>query len=156
MNERMTHLSSMEDAGTGRPLRPMYGLFATALLMLSSERGVCETETSLNVIATAYNSVPSQTHGDPNVAAWGDRLKPGMKVIAVSRDLIRMGLGRDRKVIIDGLEGHYIVKDKMNKRWNRRIDIYMGKDVKAARKWGKQEVTIRWRNPAAGAKAVAN
>jgi 3D (Asp-Asp-Asp) domain-containing protein len=137
----------MDDAGTGRTLRPMYGLFATALLMLPSERGLCETDNSLNVIATAYNSVPSQTQGAPHVTAWGERLKPGMKAVAVSRDLIRMGLGRGRKVIIDGLEGHYIVKDKMNKRWKRRIDIYMGKNIAAALKWGKREVTIHWRNP---------
>jgi 3D (Asp-Asp-Asp) domain-containing protein len=25
------------------------------------------------------------------------------------------------------------------------IDIYMGRDVKAARKWGEQEVAITWR-----------
>jgi len=34
--------------------------------------------------------------------------------------------------------------NKLHKRWMRRIDIYMGNDVKAAKEWGKREVTIRW------------
>jgi len=47
---------------------------------------------SLKVTATAYNSLPGQTQGDPRLTAWGETLKPGMQAIAVSRDLIRMGL----------------------------------------------------------------
>ncbi|MCP4956141.1 3D domain-containing protein [Photobacterium aquimaris] len=96
----------------------------------------------LNVTATAYNSVRAQTDSSPNIAAWGDRLKPGMKAIAVSRDLLKMGLKRGSKVKISGLPGEYVVLDKMNRRWNRKIDIYMGKDVRAAKKWGKRRVTI--------------
>ncbi|RLL51922.1 hypothetical protein D8Y20_07890 [Mariprofundus sp. EBB-1] len=99
---------------------------------------------SLKVTASAYNSVRSQTQGNPAIGAWGDRLKPGMKVIAVSRDLLRMGLKHNTRVKIDGLPGIYLVKDKMNKRWRRKIDIYMGRDVKSARRWGKRKVTIRW------------
>ena len=45
----------------------------------------------LEVTATAYNSVESQTLGVPNITAWGDTLVPGMKSIAVSRDLIANG-----------------------------------------------------------------
>jgi len=97
---------------------------------------------SLTVLATAYNSVPSQTDGSPDRAAWGDKLKPGMKSIAVSRDLLKMGFTRGVKVKIEGLPGTYVVLDKMNKRWTKRIDIYMGKNVGQARKWGKRRVTI--------------
>nr|WP_236636894.1 3D domain-containing protein [Sinomicrobium sp. N-1-3-6] len=94
----------------------------------------------------AYNSVKSQTKaGDPAITAWGDRLKPGMKVIAVSRDLIKMGLSHNTEVKIEGLDGVYVVKDKMNKRWKKKIDIYMGHDVKAARRWGRRKVTITFR-----------
>ena len=99
---------------------------------------------SITVMASAYNSVRSQTSGNPAISAWGDRLRPGMRVIAVSRDLIRMGLKHNTKVKIEGLPGYYLVKDKMNKRWSRKIDIYMGTDVKAARKWGKRKVKISW------------
>jgi len=101
-------------------------------------------EQSLEVTATAYNSHASQTDGDPSITAWGDRLEPGMKVIAVSRDLIGMGLGHGTEVEIDGLPGLYVVRDKMAKRWKRKIDIYMGDDVRAARRWGRRSVVIRW------------
>ncbi len=101
-------------------------------------------ERSLEVIATAYNSVPSQTDDDPWLAAWGDSLTNGMRVIAVSRDLIELGLGRGTVVQIDGLAGEYVVLDKMNKRWTRRIDLYMGDDVPAALRFGKRDLTIRW------------
>jgi len=67
-----------------------------------------------------------------------------MKVIAVSRDLIDSGLTYRTPVIIDGLPGTYLVMDKMNRRWKRKIDIYMGTSVKDALKWGRREVTIRW------------
>ncbi len=33
----------------------------------------------------------------------------------------------------------------MNKRWKKKIDIYMGCNLKRARKWGKRKVTIRWK-----------
>lgn len=88
--------------------------------------------------------VKAQTQGNPSIGAWGDHLKPGMKVITVSRDLLRMGLKHNTRVKIDGLPGTFLVKDKMNKRWSRKIDIYMGTDVKAARRWGKRTVIIRW------------
>ena len=100
---------------------------------------------SLIVTATAYNSTPAQTDSDPNQAAWGDLLKPGMKVIAVSKDLLELGLTRDVMVAIDGLPGEYRVLDKMARRWTNKIDIYMGEDVQAARNWGKRSVRIRWR-----------
>lgn len=55
-----------------------------------------------------------------------------------------MGLTHNTKVKIKGLDGHYLVLDKMNKRWTKKIDIYMGVDVKAAKAWGKKKVTISW------------
>ena len=101
-------------------------------------------EQSLEVTATAYNSVAGQTVGDPTLAAWGDVLKPGLRAIAVSRDLIGLGLGHNTVVRIDGMPGEYRVLDKLAKRWSKRIDIYMGEDVAAARSFGKRPVTIRW------------
>jgi len=101
-------------------------------------------ERSLRVTATAYNSVSHQTQGDPSLGAWGDRLRPGMKAIAVSRDLLAQGLQRGSRVRVDGLEGEYLVLDKMPGRWRRKIDIYMGNDVAGARDWGRRKVTIRW------------
>ena len=101
-------------------------------------------ERSLVVTATAYNSVPEQTDAEPNLAAWGDTLAPGMKVIAVSQDLIPVGLDRRTPVKIEGVPGVYLVLDKMHRRWEKRIDIYMGHDLEAARAWGKRQVEISW------------
>ena len=101
----------------------------------------------LRVTATAYNSVISQTNNIPNVAAWGDTLKPGMKCIAVSNDLIKKGLKRNTPVKIDGFEGVFYVKDKMHSRWENRIDIYMGEDVKMAKEWGRTKVNILYAIP---------
>jgi 3D (Asp-Asp-Asp) domain-containing protein len=100
---------------------------------------------SMEVTVTAYNSTPRQTEGNPSIAAWGDRLKPGMKCIAVSRDLIAHGLEHEVEVYIEGLEGAYRVLDKMNRRFEKRIDVYFGKNVEAARQFGEQQATIYWR-----------
>jgi 3D (Asp-Asp-Asp) domain-containing protein len=99
---------------------------------------------TIEVTATAYNSVEAQTKkGDPTLAAWGDILKPGMKSIAISRDFLKEDiLEHNSEVLIEGLDGTYVVKDKMNKRWTRKIDIYMGLDEQAARNWGKKEIEI--------------
>ncbi len=99
---------------------------------------------SLEVTATAYNSVPEQTDDTPFIAAWGDRLDPAVASIAVSRDLLEMGLTRGTSVRIEELDADFVVLDKMHPRWKRRIDIYMGLDVEAARRWGKRRVTISW------------
>jgi 3D (Asp-Asp-Asp) domain-containing protein len=129
------------------PRAPWLALAAAAVLSAS-----CATlqQQELTVTATAYNSLPGQTQGDPTLAAWGDRLAPGMRAIAVSRDLIPLGLTRGARVRIHGLPGEYVVLDKLAARWKRRIDIYMGTDVAAARRWGKRTVRISW---AAGPRA---
>jgi 3D (Asp-Asp-Asp) domain-containing protein len=98
----------------------------------------------MEVTATAYNSVREQTNAAPQLAAWGDTLRPGMKVIAVSRDLLELGLTHGVRVKIEGLPGEYRVLDKMARRWKKKIDIYMGMDVAAARQWGKKKVRIFW------------
>ena len=106
--------------------------------------GCGSNHNSVEVIATAFNSVSNQTNKNPTIMAWGDTLKPGMKVIAVSRDLIGLGLVHNTDVTIDRLQGKYKVLDKMNKKWKMKIDIYMGTDIKAAKKWGKKRVKINW------------
>ncbi len=105
---------------------------------------IVPVEQSLRVTASAYNSLAAQTNAHPSLTAWGDTLKPGMRAIAVSRDLIPLGLGHGARVRIDGLEGEYVVRDKMHRRWSKKIDIYMGNDLAAARAWGRRQVTIHW------------
>lgn len=105
------------------------------------------TWNSVEVTATAYNSLAYQTDSDPNITAFGDSLRPGLKYIAVSRDLLQLGLKHNIPVKIEGLEGIYLIKDKMHSRWIKKIDIYMGVDVKAAKVWGRKKVCIDYGIP---------
>ncbi|HSN72516.1 MAG TPA: hypothetical protein VLT59_13460 [Steroidobacteraceae bacterium] len=116
--------------------------FAALLVLLAG----CAQERVLEVTATAYNSTRAQTDAQPRLAAWGDRLEPGMRVVAVSPDLIEAGLDYGTEVRIDGLEGTWTVLDRTASRHRKRIDIYMGEDIAAAREWGIKEVTVRWRD----------
>ena len=92
-----------------------------------------EKQQTLLVTATAFNSLPKQGQGNPSVGAWGDRITPGMDAVAVSPDLVSLGLTRGTKVKIEGLRNEYVVLDRMPAKWKKRIDIYMGIDVKATR-----------------------
>ncbi|WP_306671346.1 3D domain-containing protein [Cellulophaga baltica] len=97
----------------------------------------------LKVTVTAYNSLPSQTTAkNANIAAWGDTLKPGMKSIAVSRDLMRKGLKYNTMVRIDTFPDTFLVKDKMHFRHRNKIDVYMGTNKKKAKEWGRKKLTI--------------
>ncbi len=99
----------------------------------------------LRVTATAYSSHRGQTDKTPFLAAWNNRLRPGMKIIAVSRDMLtRYGMRNGTKVKIGGLPGYYRVRDKMNKRYKKRIDIYMGLNKRKALRWGRRNVVIYW------------
>ena len=118
----------------------------TIPVLLLAIAGCSDDTRRMTVTATAYTSSPRETDATPDLAAWGDRLKPGMKAIAVSRDLIREGLEHGTEVRIEGLDGTYVVRDKMNRRWQRKIDIYMGRDRAAARDWGVREVEIHWQD----------
>ncbi|WP_223266359.1 3D domain-containing protein [Gelidibacter gilvus] len=125
-------------------------LFLILLAMSCSEEQKEESEhvwDSVTVTASAYNSTVRQTSGNPNITAFGDSLKPGMKYIAVSQDLLRKGLKHNTPVVIEGFDGVYLVKDKMHFKWRNHIDIYMGEDIEAARKWGRRKVCIEFRLP---------
>ena len=111
--------------------------------------GPSKKEREVTVTAYAYNSTKAQTDGRPRETASGHNLEPGMKAIAVSPDLEDLGLTFGTKVHIEGLEGTWTVLDRMHSRNRRAIDIYMGVDVAAARRWGKRKVTVRWKAAAA-------
>ena len=116
----------------------IFGLLSSAYVMAQPARW-----DTLEVKASAYNSVIAQTKpNDATTAAWGDQLVPGMKAIAVSRDLIALGLTHNTRVKIEGMEGVFLVKDKMHPRWTKKIDIYMGEDIQKALIWGVRTVTI--------------
>jgi len=101
----------------------------------------------IKTTATAYTSSTIETDATPYLAAWRNTLNPKVKSIAVSRDLLDIGLTNGMKVRIEGLEGEFLVLDKMNKRWKNKIDIYMGNDRKKALNWGRKKVIVYWIDP---------
>jgi LysM repeat protein len=99
----------------------------------------------IRVVATAYTSHRSQTDRTPFLAAWNNRIRPGMKIIAVSNDLIRRyGITNGTRVKISGLPGVYVVRDKMHPRLRNHIDIYMGTNIGRALRWGRRRVILYW------------
>lgn len=129
--------------------RAIVGLFFLAFASQGCRREDRYEWKEMEVMVTAYNSVAWQTEGDPVLAAWGDTLYPGLNAVAVSRDLIPLGLGHDTPVLIEGMPDTFRVKDKMNVRFKNHIDIYMGNDVAKAREWGRRRLKIRYRVPKA-------
>ena len=121
-------------------------LVLLVFINVSSSIYACENKARmLEVVATAYTSSPEETDSTPSISAWGDELKPGMRVIAVSRDLLELGVTYGTLVKIEGFEKDFIVLDKMNERWEKKVDIYMGKDKRSALDWGKKMVNICWK-----------
>lgn len=123
------------------------GFLLTLMLGIPLCAAMCAAESaerSMVVTVTAFNSVPSQTDLNPSIAAWGDRLKPGMKAVAVSRDLLEDGFTRGTTLRIEGMDGEYVVLDKIASRHTKRIDIYMGTDVQKARQFGVRQLRIYW------------
>lgn len=118
----------------------------TLILVLScNEKVAPEYEWKpLRVTATAYNSLAYQTNSNPHITAFGDSLKPGLKYIAVSNDLYRLGLKHNTPVKIEGFDDLFWVKDRMHRRWRNKIDIYMDEDVKTAKEWGRRKVNIEY------------
>lgn len=88
------------------------------------------------VTVTTYTPSTDECDSTPHITASGfkiDTLNPKRhKIIAVSRDLKRKWKF-GTKVRVTGIGKHngtYIVKDVMNKRYRKRIDILVGKQDK--------------------------
>jgi 3D (Asp-Asp-Asp) domain-containing protein len=104
----------------------------------------CTSQTK--VVATVYNAVPAQTNSDPGHTASMFELDLSNpykhKIIAVSRDLL-VEYPMHTKVLIKGTnkyDGVYIVEDKMNKRYENRIDILINQDMQIG-KWNNVTMT---------------
>jgi len=119
-------------------------LVSSALLLLPST--IKQGEVRINkviaeflpeqVTVTTYTPSVEECDSTPNITASGfkiDTLNPKRhKIIAVSRDL-KSKWKFGTKIRITGIgkhDGTYIVKDVMNKRFKKRIDILVGKQDK--------------------------
>ena len=103
---------------------------------------------SILVTATIYHADPAQTDADYLTTASNKTINEadpqGHRWIAVSRDLEQHGFVFGTKVLVEGagqLDGIWTVEDRMNKRWTKRIDFLVNKDVKGG-KWNKVKITI--------------
>ena len=124
---------------------PVRNAVTALIILFAIALPACSNERRLTVTATAFNSTRAQTDGNPSETACGNNLRPGSRIIAVSRDLKKQGLVCGTQVEISGLDGSWVVGDVTARRYKERIDIYMGRDIKAARRWGVQEVEITWK-----------
>ena len=100
------------------------------------------------VTLTIYKPTISQTDSTPNITASGfkiDTINPSKhKIIAVSRDLKKKGWSFGKKVKIKKAgkyNGVYTIRDLMNKRHKKRIDVLVGDDESPVRLDGV-EVTL--------------
>ena len=107
-------------------------------LPIESSEGAEETEMYevMEVTATTYTPSVRETDSTPLVTASGFKINPKNpkkhRIIAVSRDLKRKyKFGTRVKVSGAGkYSGEYVVRDVMNKRYRKRIDILIGKKDK--------------------------
>lgn len=95
----------------------------------------------INVTVTVYNPVKSQCDSDPLITANNSKidlkkLNAGkLKWVAVSRDLLRNGVSYGDKIRLTSKEnpkinGEYFVMDCMNKRFTKRVDLLVPKNIK--------------------------
>lgn len=89
---------------------------------------------------TAYNSVPEQTDASPCIAADGSdvckRYAAGECIAAAN--FLPLG----SKIYVDKI-GECTVADRMNSRYQNRVDIFMDKDIARAVKFGRQNLLVK-------------
>jgi 3D (Asp-Asp-Asp) domain-containing protein len=84
------------------------------------------------VTATAYNSMESQTDSTPWITASGTRCREGV----IASNFLPFGT----KVLIEGFGDRvFVVEDRMNRRYNKRIDIWF-RDYSDARQFGVRTI----------------
>ena len=88
------------------------------------------------VTVTTYSPTIEQTDSTPLVTASGFKINPNnpkkQRIVAVSRDL-KKKYKFGKKIRITGigkLSGTYTIRDVMNKRYKKRVDILIGEDDK--------------------------
>ena len=103
---------------------------------------------SILVTATIYHADPAQCNADylttASLKSINEANPQGHRWIAVSRDLEQHGFVFGSKVCVEGagqLSGEWTVEDRMNKRWKKRIDFLVNKEVKGG-KWNNVKITI--------------
>jgi hypothetical protein len=94
---------------------------------------------TMSVTATVYNAVAGQTDSTPLITASNKKINPEspQRWIAISRDLEVFGFVFDVDVCIEGagiMNGVWTIQDRMNRRFCRRIDFLVHKNIQLG-KW---------------------
>ena len=111
--------------------------------VLEQAKHSVENARFIPVVITAYNPVSNQADSTPEITASNKRVKAGM--IALSRDLEEeFGFEFGDTVIIEGF-GSFNFEDRMNKRWTKRVDIFMFCEEEA-KEFGVQHSVLTTRN----------
>ena len=110
------------------------GLLALSILFVPSSgkiKGYMVVKSG-TVVATAYNSLASQTDSTPWITASGTRCRRGV----IASNFLPFGT----KVMIDGFGDQvFVVEDRMNRRYTKRIDIWF-RSYKDAMRFGKRKI----------------
>lgn len=99
------------------------------------ESGLGNPTYTMQVTATAYNSDPAQTDDTPFITASGTQTRPG--VLAANF----LPIGTLVKIPDYFGDQVFVVEDRMNPRYDKRIDIWM-EDNGEARQFGVRTVAI--------------
>lgn len=77
-----------------------------------------------NIQITSYNNHANQTDDTPNITATNRPVRENM--VAASFDLLNKGLVHYGDLVyIDCMKQWYVVEDTMNRRFERRLDIFL-------------------------------
>ena len=100
------------------------------------------------VTATIYHAVPEQTDSTPNITATGFVINmkdpESHRIIAVSRDLERLGFVMNAKVLVENageMNGIWTIRDRMHRRWTKKIDFLVDKSMKGG-KWENAKISL--------------
>jgi len=103
----------------------------------------------LSVTATCYQPFATQCDESPLETADGSHIDPNNPLkhrwVAISRDLKGKYLQFNDTIIVQGAgkyNGRWIVKDVMNKRFKRTIDLLVGKNDDIG-KWENATIQIK-------------
>jgi 3D (Asp-Asp-Asp) domain-containing protein len=104
--------------------------------------------TLLTVTATIYHATPFQTDSTPDRTATNFKINmnnPELhRIIAVSRDLEAKGFKMNSIVVVSNagdMNGLWVVRDRMHKRWTNRIDFLVDETLKGG-KWNNVKIKL--------------
>ena len=102
----------------------------------------------LTVTATIYHATIKQTDSTPDRTATNFKINmnnpESHRIIAVSRDLEAKGFKMNSTVLISNagdMDGLWIIRDRMNKRWTNRIDFLVDETMKGG-KWTNVKIKL--------------